>query len=105
MKAQKAKILEKFKARLEFVIFMEDNISSTDMWRDYQAALKLPTDFEKYLEDLEQLFTQREVLTFREELKGYKGYLEDFEKYKYLAEVDKEFLINNYQQSCNSQEA
>jgi len=105
MKAQRAKILERFKPRLEFVTFMEDNISSSDMWRDYQAALKLPTDFEKYIEDLEQLFTQREVLTFREELKGYKRYLEDFEKFKYLAEVDNEFLINNYLQSCNSQQA
>jgi hypothetical protein len=45
---------------------MEDNICSTDMWRDYHAALKLPAAFEKYIEDLEQLFTQREVLTFRE---------------------------------------
>ena len=60
--------------------FMEDNICSTDMWRDYQAALKLPAEFEKYIEDLEQLFIQREVLTFREALKGYKGYLEEFEK-------------------------
>ena len=58
------------------------------MWRDYHAALKLPAAFEKYIEDLEQLFTQREVLTFREKLKGYKGYLEDFEQYKYLTEVD-----------------
>ena len=84
---------------------MEDNICSTDMWRDYHAALKLPGDFEKYIEDLEQLFTQREVLTFREELKGYKGYLEKFEKYKYLTEVDDQYLINNYQLSCKSQQA
>jgi hypothetical protein len=32
---------------------MEDNICSTDMWRDYHAALKLPAAFEKYIEDLE----------------------------------------------------
>jgi len=80
MKSRKAKILESFQARLELVTFMEDNICSTDMWRDYHAALKLPVDFEKYIEDLEHFFTQREVLTFREELKGYKGFLEKFEK-------------------------
>jgi hypothetical protein len=80
MKSRKAKILESFQPRLELVTFMEDNICSTDMWRDYHAALKLPVDFEKYIEDLEHFFTQREVLTFREELKGYKGFLEKFEK-------------------------
>jgi hypothetical protein len=74
------------------------------MWRHYQAALKLPAKFEDYLEDLKSLFDQREVLTFREWLKVYKGYLEDLEKYKYLEEVDDQFLINNYQHKWNTQQ-
>jgi len=55
-------VISTFKIRLEFIIFMEKNLCSTALWKDYQDLLELPQKFEQYLEYLEQLIKDRDLL-------------------------------------------
>jgi len=49
------------------------------------------------LEQLEQLFLDREVLIFRDHLKHYQEFLDEYKRLSYLATVDDDYLMKNYQ--------
>jgi len=55
-------VISTFKIRLEFIIFMEKNLCSTALWKDYQDLLELTQKFEQYLEYLEQFIKDRDLL-------------------------------------------
>ena len=74
MKKLREEVILTFKVRLEFIKFMEENLCSTALWKDYHEVLDLPKKFEQFLEQLEQLIQDREVLIFRDHLKHYKEF-------------------------------
>ena len=74
MKKLREEVISNFKVRLEFIKFMEENLCSTDLWKDYLEVLELPKKFEQFLEQLEQLIQDREILYFRDHLKHYKEF-------------------------------
>lgn len=49
------------------------------------------------MEQLEQLFLDREVLIFRDHLKHYQEFLDEYKRLSYLATVDDDYLMKNYQ--------
>jgi len=50
MKKLREEVISTFKVRLEFIKFMEENLCSTDLWKDYLEVLELPKKFEQFLE-------------------------------------------------------
>ena len=58
--------------------------------------MTLPDDFQKYADDTELLFDQREVLTFREEIKRFNSFVAAYERLHYLVDTDDADIIDNY---------
>jgi hypothetical protein len=71
MKKFREMVTANLRQRYEFVKHMEENGCTTALLKDYNGALQLAKQFEKFLEELETLFNDREVLMFRERLKHY----------------------------------
>ena len=96
MKKFREEVTQNLKHRYEFVKHMEEIGCATALLKDYNGALELPKQFEIFLEQLEQLFLDREVLMFREHLLHYKEFLDEFKRLSYLVTVDDDYLMMNY---------
>lgn len=61
MKDLKNQVVKKFDLRLEFIKFMENNFCSTKIYSDYIDLLSLPEKYQEYTENLELLFSKRQI--------------------------------------------
>ncbi len=96
MKKFREDVTQNLKLRYEFIKLMEENGSTTALLNDYNGALQLAKQFEIFLEQLEQLVIDREVLRFRDHLKHYQEFLDEFKRLSYLQTVDDDYLMTNY---------
>jgi len=97
MKKLREEVISTFKLRLEFIKFMEENLCSTALWKDYLDVLELPKKFEQFLEQLEQLIHDREVLYFRDHLKHYPEFQGEYTRLSFLGKIDDDQIKYNYE--------
>jgi len=68
--------------------------------------MSLPEGFQTYCDNTEKLFSDREVLTFRQEIKRFNSYIERYEQLlQYFEDFDDARIEENYAKTFSSSDA
>ena len=81
----------------EVIVFIETNLEhNTKLWEDLKKSQEFEEEYHKYIDELDELKTNREVLKFKDGLTHFGEYVSTFDKIKYLMTADENLIIQNY---------